>query len=149
MRILVACLLIAVLMPTLRAQQSPTAADEADVRNLVEAYTNARDARDPAAVAALFTSDADQVTTGGEWRRGRDQIRSGTADASRRNPGVRRISIEAVRFVTRDVAIADGPYQIATGDATARRIWTTLVLVRTPDGWRISAVRNMTPTGGQ
>lgn len=144
MRILVACLLAGVLMPTLRAQQSPTAADEADVRNVVEAYTNARD---PAAVAALFTSDADQVTTGGEWRRGRDQIRSGTADASRRNPGVRRISIEAVRFVTPDVAIADGPYQIATGDATARRIWTTLVLVRTADGWRISAIRNMTPTG--
>ena len=149
MRILVACLLAMALTPTLRAQQPADAADERAVRQVVERYMAARDAQDPAAVAALFTSDADQFTTAGEWRRGRDQIRSGTAESSRRNPGARRISVEAVRFVTRDVAIADGPYEISTGGAAVRRMWTTLVLVRTRGGWRISAIRNMAPASNQ
>jgi uncharacterized protein (TIGR02246 family) len=132
----------------LHAQQPVTRAqDEAAVREVVTRYMAARDARDPAAVEALFTGDADQVTTGGEWRRGRDQIRSGTAESSQRNPGSRRILIESVRFVTPDAALVDGRYEIGTGDAaSARRMWTTLVIVRTKEGWRISAIRNMTPT---
>jgi uncharacterized protein (TIGR02246 family) len=146
--ILVFCLCAGTLAPPLLARQPKNAADEAAVRKVVESYMTAREAQDPSAVAALFTADADQFTTAGEWRRGREQIRSGTAESSRRNPGVRRISIEAVRFVTNDVAIADGRYEISTGNAAARRMWTTLVLVRTNDGWRISAIRNMVPTGG-
>jgi uncharacterized protein (TIGR02246 family) len=151
MRILVMCLVAGVLTPALRAQQpASSAADEAAVREVVARYMAARDARDPAAVAALFTSDADQFTTGGEWRRGRERIRAGTAESSRRNPGSRRISIEAIRFVADDVAIADGPYEIATaGAASTRRIWTTVVLVRTAEGWRISAIRNMAPNTSQ
>jgi uncharacterized protein (TIGR02246 family) len=149
MRILLACLLATGLTPVLHAQQNASAGDERDVRQVVERYMAARAAQDPATVAALFTSDADQFTTAGEWRRGRDQVRSGTSESSRRNPGTRRVSIEAVRFVTRDVAIADGPYEISTGGAAPRRMWTTFVLVRTGDGWRISAIRNMAPTGNQ
>jgi uncharacterized protein (TIGR02246 family) len=142
-------LALTVLLPVAARAQQPAApaADDAAVRDLVRRYVDAREANDPSAVAALFTSDADQFTTGGEWRRGREQIRSGTADSSRRNPGTRRIAVEAVRFVTSDVALADGPYQIAAGGAEApRRMWTTIVAVRTPQGWRIAAIRNMAPT---
>ena len=145
MRIVLLGLITAVLLADLHAQRSPSrASDEAAVREIITRYMAARDARDPVAVAALFTSDADQFTTGGEWRRGRDQIRSGTAESSQRNPGSRRISVESVRFVTQDVAIVDGPYEIVAAGATPpRRMWTTLVLVRTADGWRIAAIRNM------
>ena len=149
MRVFVAGVLAIALTEALGAQLPTRTADERDVRQVVERYMAARAAEDPAAVAALFTTDADQFTTGGEWRRGRDQIRSGTAESSRRNPGTRRIAIEAVRFVTRDVAIADGPYEISTNGAPPRRMWTTLVLVQTGDGWRISAIRNMSPTSSQ
>ena len=145
-RILLASLLASTLAPTLMARQSGNAGAEAEIRKLVERYMAAREAQDPSAIAALFTPDADQFTTAGDWRRGREQIRSGTAESSRRNPGSRRISIEAVRFVTADVAIADGHYQITTDIAPPRRMWTTLVLVRTEGGWRISAIRNMVPT---
>jgi uncharacterized protein (TIGR02246 family) len=148
-RVLCAWLLACTLTPTLIARQSGSAADEAEIRTLVDRYMAAREAQNPSAIAALFTPDADQFTTGGEWRRGREQIRSGTAESSRRNPGVRRISIEAVRFVTGDVAITDGHYEISTGSTPARRMWTTLVLVRTRDGWRISAIRNMVPTSNR
>lgn len=125
--------------------------DVAAVRAVVARYVAARDLREPAAVAALFTEDADQYTTSGEWRRGQAEIVAGTARSSAQNPGDRRIRVDAVRFITADVAIADGPYEIigaaAPGDAAAtRRMWTSLVLVREPAGWRIAAIRNMRPT---
>lgn len=135
--------------PAARAQEPPRAADDAAVRALVDRYVAARELRDPAAVEALFTADADQYTTAGEWRRGQAAIVGGTARSSAQNPGVRRIRVEAVRLVTADVALADGAYEITTagGTAPARRMWTSIIAVRTPQGWRISAIRNMVPTG--
>jgi uncharacterized protein (TIGR02246 family) len=117
------------------------AADESSVRALVARYMDAREKRDARALEALFTDDADQVTTGGEWRRGRQNLVRGAQASSERNPGARRIIVEAVRFVAPDVALADGRYEI-----DARRNWTTLVLTRGADGWRIAAIRNMAPT---
>jgi uncharacterized protein (TIGR02246 family) len=151
MRTVSVFVLAAALTSVLQARQAaaPPRSDEAAVRDVVARYMAAREARDPEAVAALFTIDADQMTTSGEWRRGREAIRTGTAQSSERNPGSRRIVVERVRFVTPDVAVADGPYVIVAGGAAAdRRMWTTLVLVRTAEGWRISAIRNMVPTGG-
>ena len=101
-------------------------------------YVNARELSDPKAIEALFTADADQHTTSGEWRRGRAQVVPGTIESSTRNPGNRSITIAAVRFITPDVAIADGPYEIA-GGGTVRRMWTTLVLAREAGVWRIAA----------
>ncbi len=66
------------------------------------------------------------------------------AASSKQNPGERGITVAAVRFITEDVAIADGAYDIAGSGA---RRWTTIVVARGPDGWRIAAIRNMTPTG--
>lgn len=123
------------------------AADESAVRAVVERYVAAREQRDAAAIEALFTADADQHTTSGEWRRGAAEIVAGTRRSSAQNPGARSIRIESVRFLTGDVALADGPYEIASaGGAAARRMWTSIVLVRRPDGWRIAAIRNMAPT---
>ena len=120
------------------------ASDETAVRGIVARYVDARERRDPAAVGALFTADADQFNTAGDWRRGRDAIVKGTAESSARNSGSRNISLRAVRFPTPDVAIADGDYDIA---GTDRRMWTTLVLTRQAEGWRIAAIRNSAPTG--
>jgi uncharacterized protein (TIGR02246 family) len=135
------------------AQPAPTsrAADEAAVRDMVARYVAARELKDPRAVEALFTPDADQYTTGGEWRRGQAAIVEGTARSSAQNPGTRAIRVEAVRFLTPDVAIADGPYEIQGpgGASPARRLWTSIVLVRRPDGWRITAIRNMAPTAAR
>jgi uncharacterized protein (TIGR02246 family) len=40
----------------------------------VSRYVDAREARDPKALEALFTPDADQLTSSGEWRKGRDEV---------------------------------------------------------------------------
>ena len=93
--------------------------DEAAIRDVVRKYVDAREKRDPALIAALFTEDADQVTTAGEWRRGRDNIVTGGIASSQANPGTRDIAIEAVRFLAPGVALADGRYEIR-GRRTAR-----------------------------
>jgi uncharacterized protein (TIGR02246 family) len=129
------------------AQTPASPSDEAAVRDVVRRYVNAREMKDPAAIEALFTADADQHTTSGEWRRGRAQVVPGTLESSKRNPGARNITVQAVRFIAPDVAIADGPYEI-TGASGTRRMWATLVLKREAGGWRIAAIRNMVPTGG-
>lgn len=151
MRLLTTSLCILALAPLLAADQAkPPSGNETAVREVVKKYMEARDARDPRAIEALFTSDADQQTTSGEWRKGRADIVPGTLAASQQNTGTRTITVDSVRFITPDVAIADGPYVIAPpGGAAVRRMWTTIVVVRGTDGWRIAAIRNMVPTAAQ
>ena len=121
-------------------------ADEQAVREVVKKYVDARDNRDAGAVEALFTSDADQLVSSGEWRKGRPEVVKGTMASSQASSGKRTITVTSVRFVTPDVAIADGRYEIAgTGGAEARKMWTSLLITRGSEGWRIAAIRNMLP----
>jgi uncharacterized protein (TIGR02246 family) len=134
------------MIPAAVAAQTSAApsADEAAIRTLVRNYVHARAAQDPAAIEAIFTADADQHTTSGEWRRGRAEVIRGSLESSKRNPGNRSITVETVRFITPDVAMADGPYEIVA-DGTVRRMWTTIVVEREQGAWRIAAIRNMVP----
>ena len=128
------------------AQNRVRSNDEDAVREIVSKYVDARERIDPKAVEALFTSDADQLVSSGEWRRGREAVVRGTMESSRSTGGRRSITVESVRFVGTEVAIADGRYELTglAGGAT-RQMWTTLVLKRTESGWRIAAIRNMLP----
>src|SRR5262245_3657409 len=93
------------------AQDNAVRGDEAAIRELVSKYVDARERIDPKAVEELFTSDADQLVSSGEWRRGRDAVVRGTMASSSSSGGKRTISVESVRLVTPDVAIADGRYE--------------------------------------
>jgi uncharacterized protein (TIGR02246 family) len=119
--------------------------DDSAVRDLVARYMAAREAQDPARVEALFTEDADQLVSSGEWRRGRAALVKGAMASSRANEGRRTVAVETIRFLTPDIAIADGRYEIA--GAESRRMWSTFVVQRTASGWRIAAIRNMLPAG--
>ena len=139
------CLLCFIFSSSALAQPpAANAADEAAVRDIVRRYTQARELSDPKAIEALFTADADQYTSSGEWRRGMAQLVKGMLETSARNPGTRAITIAAVRFVTPDVAIVDGEYKTGTD---ARQLWTTLTVKREGRGWKIAAIRNTVPTG--
>lgn len=117
-------------------------ADEAAVKALVDRYSAARDTPnpDPDKIRALFTEDADQLVSSGEWRRGREALVPGMLSSSQNNRGDRTITVETVRFLGADVAIADARYIIGE-----RKMWSTFLAVRTSDGWRIGAIRNMKP----
>jgi uncharacterized protein (TIGR02246 family) len=124
---------------------APAAGDDAAVRDVVKKYVDARDRSDEAAIRALFTNDADQLTSSGEWRKGRENVVRGTLASSKANPGSRTITIETVRFPAPGLAIADGRYEIAGGPDGTRKMWTSFVMARSGVGWRITAIRNMLP----
>ena len=123
------------------AQLGAGSGDEAAVREMVKRYADARDVSDPKAIGALFTDDADQLVSTGEWRRGRDALVRGMLSSSARETGKRILAVENVRFLGADVAIADARYEI--GD---RKMWSTFIMKRGSGGWRIQAIRNMLPT---
>jgi uncharacterized protein (TIGR02246 family) len=121
--------------------------DDAAVREIVKKYVDAREQKDPQAIEALFTSDADQLVSSGEWRKGRGEVVKGTMVSSQSNSGKRTITVESIRYVAPGVALADGRYEIAgMAGGETRRMWTTLILTRGANGWRIAAIRNMLPS---
>ena len=132
------CLLFTQLLVT---QVGGATADEAAVREMVKRYADARAASDPKVIGALFTDGADQLVSSGEWRKGRDAMVKGMLASSARETGKRTLTVETVRFIGADVAIADARYDI--GD---RKMWSTFVMKRSSGGWRIEAIRNMLPT---
>lgn len=134
-------LLLILALCTPLAAQPPK--DDAAIKALVQHYLTARDRDDPKAVAALFTADADQLVSTGEWRKGRDALVKGTI-ASTRNGGTRTLTVESIRYLNAETAIADARYELA-GASNTRHMWSTFVLSRTADGWKIAAIRNMLP----
>ena len=128
------------------AARQKTADEGGAIRDVVRRYTAAREFGDATALTALFTEDADQLTSSGEWRRGRAVLVPGTLASSKSNAGTRTITIKTVRFPAPGVAIADGEYVIgASQGAAARNMWTSFLMIRGEGQWRISAIRNMLP----
>lgn len=129
------------------ATQPGAQADEASLRDLVRRYVAAREARDPAAVRVLFTENADQLVSSGEWRRGREALVTGTMASSAATGGTRSIEVETIRMMGLDVALVDGRYVISgLPGGGARHMWSSFVMVRESGTWKIAAIRNMAPT---
>jgi uncharacterized protein (TIGR02246 family) len=146
MRSIKSVVILAICATTLAAAAAQDApmTEEAAVRDVVKQYVDARERRDAAGIGALFTEDADQLTSSGEWRRGREDVVKGTLASSAGNAGTRTIAVDRVRFPAAGVALADGAYTIAGASGT-RNMRTSFVMIRTGSGWRISAIRNMLP----
>jgi uncharacterized protein (TIGR02246 family) len=126
--------------------QTSKGGDEASIRDLVKHYVDAREKIDPEAVEKLFTPDADQLVSSGEWRKGRPEVVKGSIASSRGSGGHRTITVESIRFLSSDVALVDGRYELSglAGNST-RSMWATLLMKKTSQGWKISAIRNMLP----
>ena len=132
-------------VPAVALAQAP-AADDAAIRALVARYTEIRERGDAAALGALFTADADQLVSSGEWRKGREAVVKGSLASSQQTQGKRTLTIDAVRTVAAGVAIADSRYEIAQAGGQTRRMWATWLLVKDGDTWKIAAIRNMLPS---
>ncbi len=145
-RIFSTCAIAACLCAQTPSGQPQPSKEEAAVREIVQKYMDARDRQDPRAIESLFTPDADQLVSSGEWRKGRPDVVKGTLASSQSSGGKRTITVESIRFLAPGAALADGRYDL-TGLAggETRHMWTSLVLVKTAAGWKISAIRNMLP----
>ncbi|MEX2303521.1 MAG: SgcJ/EcaC family oxidoreductase [Bryobacterales bacterium] len=148
MVLLLVSVLVGGLAPGWLAAQSASPADQEAIREIVQKYLDSREQRDPKSLATLFTDDVDQLVSSGVWRRGREALVSGTLASSESNAGKRVLTVETVRLIAADVAIADARYEIvgAAGAAT-RKMWSTFVMKRGDAGWQIAAIRNMLPAG--
>lgn len=141
MRVALAGLCLLLASPAL----AQTAADETAVRKLVGQYAAPPQPTNAEPVGAMFTEDADQVTIYGDWRRGRAAIVPGLLRAWQNQTGKRSLTIENVRFLNPDTAIADGPYVVTPPNGPPQRNWMAVVVSRTPAGWRIAGIRTALP----
>ena len=123
--------------------------DEAAIRDVVKRYSEARNANDAKTLESLFVADADQLVSSGEWRRGRDALVKGVLASSTQTGGKRTTTVETVRFLTPETAIVDARYEIAGGAYVERKMWSSFVMAKTNEGWRIAAIRNMLPAPPQ
>ena len=126
------------------------AADEAAIRAVIQAFLDTREKNDAAGLAALLTPDVDQRQTSGNMRSGRDAVVSGSLTTQQSTGGRRTITVDSLRFVGSDVAIADGRYDsLGRADGTDQRMLTSMVLRREGGAWKIAAIRNMLPSDPQ
>lgn len=132
------------------AQSTSDHAEETAIRELVQKYMEARNSRNVDAIRSVFTADADQLVSTGEWRKGIDAVVQGSMASSQKETGKSSITIEAIRFLGPDLALVDGRYETAAAvTGVSRKMWTTLVVKRADSGWRIAAIRNMLPAPRQ
>ncbi|NBO64200.1 MAG: SgcJ/EcaC family oxidoreductase [Acidobacteria bacterium] len=138
--------MLPILLFLLTLVPQPNSRYEKEIRELIARYVEAREKVDSLAVESLFTSEADQLVSSGEWRRGRTALVEGTKSSSRRNSGHRSITIEQIRFLSSQIAIVDGRYELAgQNGAATRKMWSTLIVQRLNNRWHITAIRNMLP----
>ena len=144
---LVVALASVLLVGAAHAQVVGRTTDEAAIRAVVKAFLDTREANDVAGLTALLTPDVDQQQTSGNTRRGRDAVVQGSLETQQSTGGKRTITLESIRFVTADVAIADGRYDsLGRADGSDRHMLTSMVLRRESGGWKIAAIRNSLPT---
>jgi uncharacterized protein (TIGR02246 family) len=129
--------------------QSAQAGEEAAIRRVLQQHDDTRNRGDWKAYGTLFTSDADQLTSAGAWRKGSADIEKGAAEmtSTTYKGGTYTTTVERVRMIVPTVALVDAAFAITNiSGGGSRKGLTTLVLVNAGGQWRIAATRSMVPT---
>lgn len=113
---------------------------------LIDAYSEARAKQDRAMLEGILTHEIDQLTSAGEWRKGKEGSMQGMGRSSQANPGTRTLTVENVRLLGPQVGLVDARYDIRSPQGVTRNMWSTFMVVQADGKWRISAIRNMLPT---
>jgi uncharacterized protein (TIGR02246 family) len=130
-------------------QRNPEA--EAGIQKTAEAFVEAFQKGDAAAVAAFWTPDGDYVDASGRQLKGREAIEKAFQELFSEHKGL-KTSVRglSLRFVTPDVAIEEGTSEVFAPDGSPpSRARYTNVLVKKGDRWYLSSVREtaFTPPG--
>ena len=118
-----------------------------DIYQLIDNYSQAREKRDTLLLKSILTTDVDQLVSTGEWRNGIAASVKGMLQSSANSPGTRTLNIEKIRLLNPNSAIVDCKYEIQNTDGTPRKMWSTFIVVSEKGRWKISAIRNMLPSG--
>ena len=118
-----------------------------DISALIDKYSQAREKRDTALLKDILTSDVDQLVSTGEWRNGIGASVKGMLSSSANSPGTRTLNVDKIKLLSATSAIVDCKYEIQNPNGNTRRMWSTFIVVSNKGIWKISAIRNMLPTG--
>lgn len=120
-----------------------------DIYSLIDSYSLAREKQDTILLKRILVPEIDQLVSTGEWRNGMKESVSGMLRSSGGNPGSRKLIVDKIRFLNSTSGIVDARYEIQNSDGTIRKMWSTFIVVYQEKRWKISAIRNMLPTGSQ
>ena len=140
-------LLYNLIVPMLLFSQDnlPGAQQRKAITALIDQYSEAREKRDTTLLKTILTNDVDQLVSTGEWRNGMSAAVEGMLRSSASTPGTRTLDIEKIRMLNSNSAIVDCKYEIQNKDGTARKMWSTSLVIAVKENWKISAIRNMLP----
>jgi len=143
-RLMLLCFLLVLTNLAAVAQEVPDrSADELAIRQVTQEYILRRDNGDEAGLRVLLTAACDQRLTSGRMRLGREAVVRGSLDSTQNSGGTRVISLDSIRFLGADVAIANGRYDsLGRSDGTDLHMLTTIVFWRVDSAWHIDAIRN-------
>jgi hypothetical protein len=120
---------------------------EKEIHSLIDQYSQAREKKDTLLLKSILTNHIDQLVSTGEWRIGIAPAVKGMLRSSANSPGTRTLNIEKIRYVNQTCAIVDCKYEVQNTDRTARKMWSTFIVVSEKGRWKITAIRNMLPSG--
>lgn len=143
-------LLFLCLLPGLAFSQiKPGQKDDAvKIHHLINHYSEAREKQDTVLLKSILTEDVDQLVSSGEWRTGIREAVDGMLRSSTSNPGTRTLEVEKIRFLEDEIALVDCRYIIKNPNGTERNMWSSFVVIFHKKEWKIAAIRNMNPSGG-
>ncbi|SMD43817.1 hypothetical protein SAMN00777080_2427 [Aquiflexum balticum DSM 16537] len=144
--ILLSFSLVFISLPVLFAQDSEVLDSEAIIA-LIDNYSKARELQDTVLLKEILMPNIDQLVSSGEWRMGLQAAIEGMQRSSNTNQGKRTLKVDRIKFLSKEVAVADARYVIESENGNIRKMWSTFLLVLTDQGWKISGIRNMLPAG--
>ena len=115
------------------------------ITSLIDQYSQAREKRDTVLLKTILTPNVDQLVSTGEWRVGINAAVEGMMKSSVNSPGTRTLHVEKIQTITSSSAIVDCRYEIQNTDGTARKMWSTFIVIADNKTWKIMAIRNMLP----
>lgn len=115
------------------------------ITSLIDQYSLARENRDTVLLKLILTSDVDQLVSTGEWRAGIKAAVEGMMKSSANSPGTRTLRVEKIQMINAASAIVDCRYEIKNADGTARKMWSTFIVIADKEKWKIRSIRNMLP----
>ncbi|QDS93617.1 SnoaL-like domain protein [Roseimaritima multifibrata] len=123
------------------------AADEGDVRQAIQAYVDAFNQKDLAAVSNAWTEDAVHVDSStGETTEGRSAIVSDIAEVFKNQPETRLSgSIDSVEMLTAEVAEVEGETRVGPPGEAPYVFAFSAVLIEKDGLWQIKTVEESIP----
>ena len=141
---------IFLLIPTISFSQITLDQKESaqKITQLISHYSQARETQDTVLLKTLLTDDIDQLVSSGEWRNGIAESIRGMQNSTQSKPGSRTLKVEKIKFLSDEIALVDCRYIIKSPNGNERKMWSSFTVIFHKNSWKITAIRNMNPTGG-